>query len=155
MEGEESNSLFSRSSPPLVYLLFLSLRSVSLLLAHSLVSCPLILPETCGTSSSPLLPPQFLSSGPTSVACPLETQVWTLCANLRQAFWDPSMWGYGVHMETFPYDNRPVAPLMNYTFDKWWFVSVIHSITSCKFQTPTIASSAWPLGLPPCAQHFL
>lgn len=24
-------------------------------------------------------------------------------------------------MGTFPYDNRPVAPLMNGTFEQWWF----------------------------------
>lgn len=23
--------------------------------------------------------------------------------------------------DTFPYDNRPVAPLMDMTFDQWWF----------------------------------
>ncbi|KAJ3899590.1 hypothetical protein F5879DRAFT_502159 [Lentinula edodes] len=33
----------------------------------------------------------------------------------------PSMWGFNVTEQTFPYDNRPVAPLTNYTFDEWWF----------------------------------
>ncbi|KAF9810031.1 hypothetical protein IEO21_07149 [Rhodonia placenta] len=33
----------------------------------------------------------------------------------------PSMWGFNVTAQTFPYDNRPVAPLINYTFDEWWF----------------------------------
>ncbi|KAI0792777.1 hypothetical protein C8Q75DRAFT_804492 [Abortiporus biennis] len=31
------------------------------------------------------------------------------------------MWGFNVTDQTFPYDNRPVAPLVNLTFDKWWF----------------------------------
>ncbi|KAH9917023.1 uncharacterized protein B0H18DRAFT_1036276 [Fomitopsis serialis] len=37
------------------------------------------------------------------------------------AFFHPSMWGFNVTMQTFPYDNRPVAPLTEYTFDQWWF----------------------------------
>lgn len=37
------------------------------------------------------------------------------------AIWHPSMWGFNVTDHTFPYDNRPVTPLVNYTFDKWWF----------------------------------
>ncbi|CCM02225.1 uncharacterized protein FIBRA_04305 [Fibroporia radiculosa] len=37
------------------------------------------------------------------------------------SIWHPSMWGFNVTMQTFPYDNRPVAPLINYTFDQWWF----------------------------------
>jgi hypothetical protein len=31
------------------------------------------------------------------------------------------MWGFNVTQQTFSYDNRPVTPLVNYTFDKWWF----------------------------------
>ena len=31
------------------------------------------------------------------------------------------MYGFNVTENTFPYDNRPVAPLINYTFDQWWF----------------------------------
>ena len=31
------------------------------------------------------------------------------------------MYGFNVTGDTFPYDNRPVAPLINYTFDQWWF----------------------------------
>ena len=31
------------------------------------------------------------------------------------------MWGFNVTMQTFPYDNRPVSPLQEYTFDQWWF----------------------------------
>jgi hypothetical protein len=31
------------------------------------------------------------------------------------------MWGFNVSFETFPYDNRPVAPLADYTFEQWWF----------------------------------
>ncbi|TFY52325.1 hypothetical protein EVJ58_g10083 [Rhodofomes roseus] len=31
------------------------------------------------------------------------------------------MWGFNVTAQTFPYDNRPVAPLTEYTFDQWWF----------------------------------
>ncbi|EGN99285.1 hypothetical protein SERLA73DRAFT_182220 [Serpula lacrymans var. lacrymans S7.3] len=37
------------------------------------------------------------------------------------AFWHPSMWGFNVTQQTFPYDNRPVAPLAGLTFDQWWF----------------------------------
>jgi hypothetical protein len=36
-------------------------------------------------------------------------------------FTDPSMWGYHVRAEDFPYDNRPEAPLQEYTFKQWWF----------------------------------
>ena len=31
------------------------------------------------------------------------------------------MFGFNVTFDTFPYDNRPVAPLMDMTFDQWWF----------------------------------
>lgn len=31
------------------------------------------------------------------------------------------MWGFNVTFSDFPYDNRPVSPLINYTFDQWWF----------------------------------
>ena len=31
------------------------------------------------------------------------------------------MWGFNVTDQTFPYDNRPDAPLTNYTFEEWWF----------------------------------
>lgn len=37
------------------------------------------------------------------------------------AIWHPSMYGFNVTDKTFPYDNRPVAPLINYTFEQWWF----------------------------------
>ncbi|EGN99286.1 hypothetical protein SERLA73DRAFT_182223 [Serpula lacrymans var. lacrymans S7.3] len=37
------------------------------------------------------------------------------------SIWHPSMWGFNVTAQTFPYDNRPVAPLMNYNFSQWWF----------------------------------
>lgn len=30
------------------------------------------------------------------------------------------MFGFNVTDSTFPYDNRPVAPLMDMTFDQWW-----------------------------------
>lgn len=40
---------------------------------------------------------------------------------LLTAFWHPSMWGYNVTTQDFTYDNRPVSPLTNYTFDQWWF----------------------------------
>ncbi|KAH9948720.1 hypothetical protein B0H21DRAFT_732796 [Amylocystis lapponica] len=36
-------------------------------------------------------------------------------------FFHPSMWGFNVTAQTFPYDNRPVAPLVDYTFNQWWF----------------------------------
>ncbi len=31
------------------------------------------------------------------------------------------MYGFNVTTETFHYDNRPVVPLMDMTFDQWWF----------------------------------
>ena len=37
------------------------------------------------------------------------------------AIFTPAMWGFNVSSESFPYDNRPVAPLTDYTFDQWWF----------------------------------
>ncbi|KAK0476449.1 hypothetical protein IW261DRAFT_423578 [Armillaria novae-zelandiae] len=37
------------------------------------------------------------------------------------ALFHPSMYGFNVTGDTFPYDNRPVAPLMDMTFDRWWF----------------------------------
>jgi hypothetical protein len=37
------------------------------------------------------------------------------------AIFTPAMWGFNVSFDTFPYDNRPVAPLADYTFEQWWF----------------------------------
>ncbi|KAI0749618.1 hypothetical protein C8Q80DRAFT_635313 [Daedaleopsis nitida] len=37
------------------------------------------------------------------------------------SIWHPSMYGFNVTDSTFPYDNRPVVPLMDMTFDQWWF----------------------------------
>ena len=37
------------------------------------------------------------------------------------------MWGFNVTAETYPYDNRPVIPLQDMSFDKWWFVSITSS----------------------------
>ena len=37
--------------------------------------------------------------------------------------WHKSMWGFNVTAQTFSYDNRPVVPLMDMTFEQWWFVS--------------------------------
>ncbi|KAG8884257.1 hypothetical protein FRB97_004762 [Tulasnella sp. 331] len=31
------------------------------------------------------------------------------------------MYGFNVTAQTFPYDNRPMTPLMNLPFEKWWF----------------------------------
>ncbi|ETW82798.1 hypothetical protein HETIRDRAFT_382834, partial [Heterobasidion irregulare TC 32-1] len=31
------------------------------------------------------------------------------------------MYGFNVTDKTFPYDNRPVAPLINMNFSQWWF----------------------------------
>jgi len=38
-----------------------------------------------------------------------------------KAFWHPSMFGFNVTDQTFPYDNRPVAPIKNMDFQQWWF----------------------------------
>ncbi|PIL29836.1 transporter [Ganoderma sinense ZZ0214-1] len=42
-------------------------------------------------------------------------------ASTHIALWHPSMYGFNVTDSTFPYDNRPVAPLQDYTFSQWWF----------------------------------
>ncbi|KAL1949687.1 hypothetical protein VTO73DRAFT_8568 [Trametes versicolor] len=42
-------------------------------------------------------------------------------ASGHASIWHPSMYGFNVTDHTYDYDNRPVAPLTNYTFDKWWF----------------------------------
>ncbi|KAH9902607.1 hypothetical protein C8Q73DRAFT_11878 [Cubamyces lactineus] len=42
-------------------------------------------------------------------------------ASGHASIWHPSMYGFNVTDKTFDYDNRPVAPLMNYTFQQWWF----------------------------------
>ena len=49
--------------------------------------------------------------------------------------------------EMFSYDNRPMAPLQQYTFDQWWMVSVDQSVISLPFRIPTALSplSARPL----------
>ncbi|PPQ83501.1 hypothetical protein CVT25_006991 [Psilocybe cyanescens] len=39
----------------------------------------------------------------------------------HSAFWHPSMFGFNVTDKTFPYDNRPVAPIKNMNFTEWWF----------------------------------
>ena len=31
------------------------------------------------------------------------------------------MFGFNVSQQTFPYDNRPVAPIKNMVFQQWWF----------------------------------
>jgi len=43
------------------------------------------------------------------------------CVDGHIAIWHPSMFGFNVTASTFPYDNRPVAPLADYTFSQWWF----------------------------------
>ena len=62
----------------------------------------------------------------------------------RQEFTDPSMWGYHVRAEDFPYDNRPEAPLQQYTFKQWWFVSAHHFIKANLNQFPRSARSLGP-----------
>ncbi|KAI9066335.1 hypothetical protein FKP32DRAFT_1674072 [Trametes sanguinea] len=42
-------------------------------------------------------------------------------ASGHASFFHKSMYGFNVTDKTFPYDNRPVSPLMNYTFEQWWF----------------------------------
>ncbi|KAI0749839.1 hypothetical protein C8Q80DRAFT_1101672 [Daedaleopsis nitida] len=42
-------------------------------------------------------------------------------ATAHISIWHPSMYGFNVTDKTFPYDNRPVAPLQDFTFDQWWF----------------------------------
>lgn len=40
---------------------------------------------------------------------------------IYSAIHHPSMYGFNVTAQTYSYDNRPVAPLTDYTFDQWWF----------------------------------
>ena len=47
------------------------------------------------------------------------------------------MWGFNVTMQTFSYDNRPMAPLQQYPFSEWWFVSGYLSNISCPSQIST------------------
>ena len=57
-------------------------------------------------------------------ACECQFHVFLLsCCRLTmvQAIWHPSMFGFNVTENTFPYDNRPVAPLADMTFAEWWF----------------------------------
>lgn len=44
-----------------------------------------------------------------------------LLTRVYPAIWHPSMYGFNVTANTFPYDNRPVVPLYNLTFAEWWF----------------------------------
>ncbi|PFH51108.1 hypothetical protein AMATHDRAFT_75186 [Amanita thiersii Skay4041] len=37
------------------------------------------------------------------------------------SIWHPSMFGFNVTAHTFSWDNRPVVPLANLPFTKWWF----------------------------------
>ncbi|KAH0833490.1 hypothetical protein J3R83DRAFT_12614 [Lanmaoa asiatica] len=37
------------------------------------------------------------------------------------AIWHPSMFGFNVTAQTYPYDNRPVVPLVHMSFSEWWF----------------------------------
>ncbi|KAF5375958.1 hypothetical protein D9615_008151 [Tricholomella constricta] len=42
-------------------------------------------------------------------------------AACHSAFFHPSMYGFNVTDKTFPFDNRPVAPLRDRSFADWWF----------------------------------
>ncbi|KAI0775035.1 hypothetical protein BD413DRAFT_603061 [Trametes elegans] len=42
-------------------------------------------------------------------------------ASGHASIWHPSLFGFNVTDKTFPYDNRPVSPLMDMTFEQWWF----------------------------------
>ncbi|KAH8100765.1 hypothetical protein BXZ70DRAFT_126304 [Cristinia sonorae] len=37
------------------------------------------------------------------------------------AFWTPAMWGFNVTAQSYDYDNRPVVPLQDMTYQQWWF----------------------------------
>lgn len=37
------------------------------------------------------------------------------------SIYNPCMYGFNVTQEMFPFDNRPVAPLMYRSFDDWWW----------------------------------
>jgi len=45
----------------------------------------------------------------------------TRLAEAHIALWHKSMYGFNVTQQTFSYDNRPQAPMVDYTFDQWWF----------------------------------
>lgn len=57
------------------------------------------------------------------------------------AIWHPSMWGYNVTTEMFPYDNRPVVPLQNMPFDQWWFVSTCQCTCSRTSELTNLCST--------------
>ena len=38
------------------------------------------------------------------------------------------MYGFNVTDKTFPYDNRPVAPLADMTFEQWWFHGYLNTM---------------------------
>ena len=58
----------------------------------------------------------------TSVSCPCLPFVFRLMILSHfSALWHNSMWGFNVTDHTYPYDNRPVAPLLDMTFNQWWF----------------------------------
>ncbi|CCM04330.1 uncharacterized protein FIBRA_06501 [Fibroporia radiculosa] len=42
-------------------------------------------------------------------------------ARAHIAFWHNSMYGFNVTQQDFDYDNRPVTPFINYSFQQWWF----------------------------------
>jgi hypothetical protein len=45
-------------------------------------------------------------------------------AEAHVSFFHPSMYGFNITSASdpnFSYDNRPVTPLADYTFDQWWF----------------------------------
>lgn len=51
----------------------------------------------------------------------LAQTLYSFTHELHSALFHPSMWGFNVTDKTFAYDNRPVSPLMNFTFEQWWF----------------------------------
>ena len=66
------------------------------------------------------------------------------------------MWGFNVTMQTFSYDNRPMAPLQQYPFSEWWFVSGYLSNTSypSKISTPSVCDQHGHLSYPPDPGYF-
>ncbi|KAG9316126.1 hypothetical protein JVU11DRAFT_3803 [Chiua virens] len=55
------------------------------------------------------------------LVCPFRFFPVSFLIHTPSALWHPSMWGFNVTAQTFDYDNRPVVPLANMPFSKWWF----------------------------------
>ena len=105
--------------------------------------------QSCGISFSPLSSLRFPSPGLISVPSLLCSQLNPFVLTAFQAIYDPSMFGFNVTQQDFPYDNRPMAPLQQYTFEQWWFVSAYRRLRRIRHRRQSLLCSARTLELPP------